>query len=184
MIPVSTVAMSATTAPRIEIYTELACLELKPEYSVGRGSSPMDHLSIPGSDLHMDFHDYHGVHLSSHSAWQSVSVELSSFDDGTSSPSDEETPNRCATDPEVQAAVAKLITGETDYFSDVRPGWHPTSSLLVADPCCNLGKLRCGIQSKRDSYAFGGANEAPVQALPFVRNLDLLRGRFGSCATY
>ena len=34
-VPLSSIAMSMTLAPRIQIYTELACDQYKPEYSNG-----------------------------------------------------------------------------------------------------------------------------------------------------
>ncbi|KAF9819793.1 hypothetical protein IEO21_01884 [Rhodonia placenta] len=37
LIPLASVAMSATMAPRIEIYTRLVCDAYRPEYTVGRG---------------------------------------------------------------------------------------------------------------------------------------------------
>lgn len=86
--------MSATIAPRVEIYTELACREHKPDYSIGRGS-PLDNgftfESVPVA-----------VNEPVDQAHQVVTLQ-----------DDAEVPNRCASDPEVQAAVATLIAAMT-----------------------------------------------------------------------
>lgn len=89
--PFSSIAFSATMAPKVEIYTQLACLAHKPEIF-------WDTLiSIPQYTLPAI-------------ANASASIDTSSFVEvlGQS--------NSCAADPVVQAAVAKFTAGTQDSY--------------------------------------------------------------------
>ncbi|THG99442.1 hypothetical protein EW145_g7263 [Phellinidium pouzarii] len=114
-MPFSAMAGAACAAPRVEIYTLLACLEHKPEYTVGSqlGNSSISLYGVddvfsselegaydfPNTELRssiIDFKSSHAVHGDS------------------AIPNDNtETINKCATDPIVGAATAKLIASLT-----------------------------------------------------------------------
>ena len=105
--PFTTIAMSSTITPRIEIYTTLACSFLRPDY----GESPQQPADILGF-LHSN--DY----IAPAVAHQSNYVDISDVfminrslqtDDAGTPPTRNQ---RCASDPVVQAAVAKLTTRE------------------------------------------------------------------------
>lgn len=112
--PFTAIAMSATLAPRIEIYTSLACRVHKPE--IFKHSFPTVDHGISATDK---------VIVSNHSF--SSPVLLSPILDTIIAPSGEfayqnqsqpANPNLCASDPVVQAAVAKLTTGKlSDHMS-------------------------------------------------------------------
>ena len=120
MMPFSAIAMSSTIAPKIEIYTFLACSVHKPDiyYSqklpvIGgiEGVIPVIDNSpiIPSLDQpQVDVtHDNLGmVHISN----------LTNAEDNTG-------PQACASDPVVQAAVAKLSAGTFLSFPIV-PVWQ------------------------------------------------------------
>ena len=104
ILPFTAIATSSTLAPRIEIYTTLACSILRPDY----GESPQQP-DIVGL-LHSDDCRIPAV------AHQSSCVDISDvfMIDKSFQNNDVDTPptrkQRCASDPVVQAAVAKLTT--------------------------------------------------------------------------
>lgn len=91
MLPLTSIAMGATLAPKVAIYTSLACAQHKPEIA---GNSTR---SIPLFVSHADNFSYDV----SKDAEVSGAITIS-----TKSPSDP-----CKSDPVVQAAVAKLAGG-------------------------------------------------------------------------
>lgn len=105
MIPFTSIAMAATIAPKIEIYTLLACSVHKPEILQqtlnGSVELPIDTLLIypiiPRGYSNYDF-----------DTSQLFTLPLPAFQNDTHTPK----PIICASDPVVQAAVAKLSTGE------------------------------------------------------------------------
>ncbi|KAH8116885.1 MFS general substrate transporter [Phellopilus nigrolimitatus] len=108
MMPITSMAMSACAAPRVEIYTQLACLEHKPEYTVGRRAN-IDNFYGIGELNSFKFNDdyaYPDANISSmfHSKpFYAVYEGYATRDEETNKGS------KCASDPTVQAAVAKLI---------------------------------------------------------------------------
>ena len=103
MMPFTAIAMSSTITPRIEIYTSLACSFLRPDY----GESLQQPASILGF-LHSDDRRNPAV------AHQSSSIDTDVFNNKFLEINGADTPptrkQRCASDPVVQAAVAKLST--------------------------------------------------------------------------
>jgi hypothetical protein len=98
--PFSTIAMSATLAPKIEIYTLLACSVHKPE--IFRDSRLLSH--VPSSlALHQALVET-TFPPSFDIAINNATAPIISMDTPHASP--------CASDPVVIAAVAKLTTGE------------------------------------------------------------------------
>lgn len=97
-------ASSAKLAPRIEIYTHLACVDLIPGIPAGQGLS--NHFGLGyASSFPSDFSvstavrtDYTPLDSSIESSRESVTAKPFNTD-------------ACASDPVVQAAVAKLIAG-------------------------------------------------------------------------
>jgi hypothetical protein len=99
MMPFSAIAMAAAIAPRIEIYTMLACSVHKPQHT-----SNFDPWSIPSPFSSGKYSEEFGV----------PPLLLASVGFGFSVNGDEtQIPQwkACASDPVVQAAVAKLTTG-------------------------------------------------------------------------
>ena len=115
IMPFTSIAMSATMAPRIEIYTVLACSVHKPD---------IFKQSFPGLELGLVEEP---KQLSTHSSVQLIDrVYLPHLTDKlgrAANGSVPTNPNLCASDPVVQAAVAKLTAGA---FSDL-----PTSAYFV-----------------------------------------------------
>lgn len=109
-LPFTATSMGMTLAPRVEIYTVLACSKHRPEYAkhlklskqmgLPYDDSTGDFFSRPplalGSPLPIDFSPAQDDTLSFESPIDSDNITVSA------------NPDRCATDPEVQAAVAKL----------------------------------------------------------------------------
>ena len=103
-MPFAAIATSATITPRIEIYTTLACSTLRPDYE----ESPQQP-NIVGF-LHSNYCRIPAV------AHQSRCVDISDIfminkslqTNGADTPPTRK--QRCASDPVVQAAVAKLTT--------------------------------------------------------------------------
>lgn len=77
--PLYTISLAATLAPRIDIYTQLACAIHKPEYTMRQNGSDTDFISVQTAPL------------------GSIRID------------------RCAADPEVQAAVATFLTGLCNF---------------------------------------------------------------------
>ena len=117
IMPFTSIAMSATMAPRIEIYTVLACSVHKPD---------IFKQSFPGLELGLVEEPRQ---LSTHSSIQLIDrvylPHLTNKLGRAANGSVPTNPNLCASDPVVQAAVAKLTAGA---FSDPP---HPRISL-----CC------------------------------------------------
>ena len=119
-LPFSALSIAATVAPRIEIYTILACSVQKPEYNIHPELSNLLGLPI--------FEDDSGLLVSHSSPGSRISplipipilsdrdvtlicltgpLPASNYNEG-----DDNNTNRCSSEPEVQAAVAKLTAGE------------------------------------------------------------------------
>lgn len=103
--PFTAMAASSTITPRIEIYTSLACSFLRPEYGESL-QQPADILGflhtndcrIPAVALHSSCVNFSDVFM----------IDKSLQTNGADAPPTRK--QRCASDPVVQAAVAKLTT--------------------------------------------------------------------------
>ena len=129
-MPFTSIAMSATLAPRIEIYTMLACSVHKPDlfrqnfpgiesypHSTIHETSGLNYQvpssDIPTSDIHVDH------------VFPRIYPFLDSFPKNGSTPPPKKG-NLCASDPVVLAAVAKLTAGKlSSYFCCCRGIWTP-----------------------------------------------------------
>ena len=100
LIPFTSIAVSSTIAPRIEIYTALACTDI-----YGESFQRLDIL-----DFVQQSNDPAAVHQSgSLDVFDAFMIDKSlRFNDADPPPTRKQ---RCASDPVVQAAVAKLSTG-------------------------------------------------------------------------
>jgi hypothetical protein len=99
-------AASATVAPRIEIYTLLACFVHRP-----------DIFKIPQTvGAHAGFPTGAPVFTDVTSRVFASSASVLGLQNGTDATAQ---PSLCASDPVVQAAVAKLTVGEFGYASDI-----------------------------------------------------------------
>lgn len=118
-MPFTAIATAATMAPRIEIYTMLACSVHKPD--VFKRNFPdfewdLHGLSLGAANPNISSSIFPVMPIAYAS---SVSVPIvapifaTSQDNGTVTPPRR---NLCASDPVVQAAVAKLTAGELGYF--------------------------------------------------------------------
>ena len=105
MTPITVIAGSSTITPRIEIYTSLACSFLRPEY----GESPQQPANILGflhsNDCRIPTVDHHSSCVDMSDVFM-IDKSLQTYDADTS-PTRKQ---RCASDPVVQATVAKLTT--------------------------------------------------------------------------
>jgi hypothetical protein len=113
--PFTSIAISATTAPRIEVYTTLACSIHRPDI-FGESSQQLDILDF------IQHSDDHGIPVVAHPS-SSVDIKVHvSMTEKSLQTNDADTPptrkQRCASDPVVQAAVAKLTSGayKTVFF--------------------------------------------------------------------
>ena len=112
--PFTVIAGSSTITPRIEMYTTLACSILRPEYWPEYGESPQQPADILGSPHSNDCripavpvaHQYHQSSCVNISDMFVIDKSLQTYD--TDTPPTRK--QRCASDPVVQAAVAKLTT--------------------------------------------------------------------------
>ena len=112
--PFTALAGSSTITPRIEMYTTLACSILRPEYWPEYGESPQQLADILGSPHSNDCripavpvaHQYHQSSCVNISDMFVIDKSLQTYD--TDTPPTRK--QRCASDPVVQAAVAKLTT--------------------------------------------------------------------------
>jgi hypothetical protein len=126
-MPFSSIAMSATIAPRIEIYTMLACSVHKPD---------IFRQNFPGIELglHTTIHEISGLdfRVPSSDIPTSSDIHMAHVFPGIypfldSPPKNGSTPppkkgNLCASDPVVLAAVAKLTAGKLSlYFLSLFP---------------------------------------------------------------
>jgi hypothetical protein len=106
MIPLAAIVASAAFAPRIEVYTALACKVHRPEYFVTEATHPS---SVERQNL--DLKSFPRSSFDSPDAVDRLYLDdvgsLSLFQGGS-----KRDLNPCASDPVVQAAVAKLSLGE------------------------------------------------------------------------
>ena len=95
-MPFNAIALSSKMAPRIEIYTTLACAEHRPDIAPRVGH---------GRILHLD--------VNTHPEIPVAYVQFPEFHFNETIKTDSTPPNwkKCAADPVVQASVAKLIAG-------------------------------------------------------------------------
>jgi hypothetical protein len=110
-LPFTAAAMAATLAPRIEIYTILACSVHKPEYTMHLSKLPDSNLlvskSSPGFGTSPSMPANFATEQDIARTYFTGLPDASNDTEG-----DNKSSNRCASDPEVQAAVAKLTAGE------------------------------------------------------------------------
>ncbi|TFK55076.1 MFS general substrate transporter [Heliocybe sulcata] len=110
MVPFSSLTMSATIAPRIEIFTRIACKAHKPEYT---SHGPADAGIFLPSAVHSRPHDNFDRLLNGTLEYTPSEGQVSV----AYTPADLELYRKeqelCASDPVVQAAVAKLATVTT-----------------------------------------------------------------------
>lgn len=103
--------MSAMIAPRIEIYTTLACRVHKPDVfeqsfpglELGLVDAPRVFGQLPYTDSSLLIDQTYRPHLTDNSSQTTLENPATK-------------PNRCASDPIVQAAVAKLTAGAFPIF--------------------------------------------------------------------
>lgn len=113
-IPFSAIAMAATMAPRIEIYTILACSVHRPEYTRNHHLAKELNLPYLGNNEFFTPGPTLGVLAGHENIQQSINISFSQGQIHQSSTEDEQD---CASDPVVQAAVAKLTAGQFDHLS-------------------------------------------------------------------
>ncbi|TFK68620.1 MFS general substrate transporter [Pluteus cervinus] len=104
VVPLTSIAMSATIAPRIEVYTALACSVHKPDIFNDTYSDSGKHLISWNLDNTLRMTPENST-LQVSLVW--VNTPGTHFADKLSDP---KKPNLCASDPVVQAEVAKLAT--------------------------------------------------------------------------
>ena len=104
--PFTAIATSSTITPRIEIYTTLACSFIRPE--CGENSQQPGILGIPHSNYYRIPALAHQSFTSSVDISDVFMVDKSLQTSGAGTPPTRK--QRCASDPVVQAAVAKLTT--------------------------------------------------------------------------
>ena len=102
-MPVGAIAMSSCVAPRVEIYTQLVCKSQKPDYTSGDSTSSLiDSVFSYRNSVYSISNDTSNNPVLSLFPDQNDDLPASNYyakqDD-----------NDCASDPEVQAEVAKLI---------------------------------------------------------------------------
>lgn len=96
MFPIISIAMGSTIAPKVDIYTTLACIQHKPEI--------MDNRSIPLSLFTLTVAPTDNV---SYFSYNDAKELPGAIDIPTQKPS-----NPCKADPVVNAAVAQLAGGK------------------------------------------------------------------------
>jgi hypothetical protein len=103
-MPLTSIATSATLAPRVEVYTILACAVHKPDRDILGQNFPEIALGhrVPFRGFHARSHGLIEIFLESYPLLNDRSF-------GEANPPNQ---NLCATDPVVQAATAKLIAGQ------------------------------------------------------------------------
>lgn len=115
-MPFTAIAMSACAAPRVAIYTELACKVHRPDYSTGRTFVANANHTIPhpatviGPSMSLGGLGF-GRTASSADIYITPLVLNTVGDVSYVMQDDAERQHQCATDPKVQAAVSKLIAG-------------------------------------------------------------------------
>jgi hypothetical protein len=122
-MPLSSIAMGATIAPKIEVLTMLACDHLKPEYTAGHGLEDLG-FRLPGWARHStaapvalsspvqasnDQAENNGAFwtVDGKSGNDYVFLNAETGGNGTTPTN----PQKCKSDPVVQKAVAKLSAG-------------------------------------------------------------------------
>jgi len=130
MLPVSTMAMSATLAPSIEIYTMLACSVHKPDiFKQAFIGVDLGSFGFPFDDIQNSLLPPLMANSSAPSnitlGWVDLTNDNSNMGLQNDTDKGPKKPNLCASDPVVQAAVAKLTAGKYIYLQDV-----PMSLLL------------------------------------------------------
>jgi hypothetical protein len=129
-LPLTAISMTATMAPRIEIYTILACRVHKPEYTMHL--APSNLFRLPPSDTDSGLLNSKLtpgpwtsplIPINIASQWELAHIYFSSLPE-TANDTESEIENRCASDPDVQAAVARLTAGMYYWFSEMF--CHPT----------------------------------------------------------
>lgn len=122
--PLTSIAMTACLAPRVELYTQLVCRALKPEYAAGGEHDPLLGFSntirvasvVNGLDISLR-HQPHApasslstLLISSKNQSDIAYLHPHVFSTSSSKRDQEDDrDNQCASDPTVQAAAAKLI---------------------------------------------------------------------------
>lgn len=113
-MPFTAIAMFMCSAPRVSIYTELACKFHRPEYSADHSTNfgfGVDHTT---RFFRLDMISRLGVvpSLTLTNPYIISPLILNNVDDGLYSTQDAtDWQRRCAADPKVLAAVSKLIAG-------------------------------------------------------------------------
>lgn len=116
-VPFTASAMGMTMAPRVEIYTVLACSRHKPEYA--------RHLKL-SKDMGLPYDDYLddvspilplppialGAAIVDRDIHPTAANDTIYFESSASFDREAAAKDKCASDPEVQAAVATLAMGE------------------------------------------------------------------------
>jgi hypothetical protein len=143
--PFAAIATSSTIAPRIEIYTTLACSILRPDH----GESPQQ------PDILGFLHSNDCIFPAASVAHQSSCMDISDVfmtDKSLQTNNTVDTPptrkQRCASDPVVQAAVAKLTSRAYSFFVNSTCTW-----LLVAR-CQALEELPTYVSLRYDVGVF------------------------------
>lgn len=136
--PLSSLGFSALVAPRVEMYTVLACRVHAPEYE------PHDlHLVQPQSMLTMNATWTQDgftldVPIAAHGSVQPVSLYIPASPSPSKQHISESDRNQCASDPVVQAAVARLSAGPFVVFL-VLTEWNSYRVVLAT----SMGVLAC-----------------------------------------
>ncbi|KAF8643895.1 hypothetical protein AX16_008911 [Volvariella volvacea WC 439] len=151
IVPITAASMSATIAPRIEVYTNLACSVHKPDvynetfrdlawdfpawdFTSLSLSLPPNSLSLTYSTGPRDAPSLSGTNENEHAnavaAWRDESLfadhSYATTEAVNSTTPRKKRPNLCASDPVVQAAVAKLAAVSTacmGFLSCITTGW-------------------------------------------------------------
>ena len=103
--PFTSIATSATYAPRIEVYTTLACSIHRPDI-FGESHQHLDIL-----DLIQHSNDYRTPAVAHQSSSVDIRSDVFMFEKSLQTNDAPTKKQRCASDPVVQAAVAKLTSG-------------------------------------------------------------------------
>ncbi|KAJ3851635.1 major facilitator superfamily domain-containing protein [Lentinula lateritia] len=117
LLPITSISMSATLAPKVEIYTDLACAQHKPEIADNHIPSITPYLRTTSTVTITNF---------SATSHNSAGELPGTIEIPTKKPS-----NPCKSDPVVQAAVAKLaavMTACMGVLSCITTGWWTSFS--------------------------------------------------------
>ena len=120
LTPFTAIAASSTITPRIEIYTTLACSFLRPEFGESpQHQQPADILGFLHSNdcrtpaVAHQYRDHESSCVNISDVFM-IDISLPAYMDGADTPPTRK--QRCASDPVVQAAVAKLTTRAYRFF--------------------------------------------------------------------